>query len=333
MKIEPEMVDIRLAVGVPTGETPIKITCPMHPILLGVEDDKASLAVYRQNLHCFGCSFHVSRRYASLAFLLGLWDGRGREDSEKVREAVRQLKPRLREFVQTADRPFKVKPVWVPPPIEPVMVEGFHQFLLSYARDKLRELERVRGLSRATIIQHKLGYTGTHFTLPVYNLAAGIETIRYRADDEIADTEGPDYRKYEGTFGRNAPVLYPLRCLYGVSHLDELWVVEGEFDALASNQAQARLTDRMTRATLTITNGASNVAKIPEMVKASLPDLFVKRWVVATDQDAAGEQAAQALLSVLLRAGGRASRACWKDAKDLTEFYARGGLWEEIRYE
>src|SRR5216684_2996809 len=85
-------VDIRLAVGEPHGDTPIMQVCPMH------EDDTGSLAVYRKNLHCFGCGFHLKRRYSSLAWLLGLWDGETDEDGMVATTAGVKMKRDLGKY-------------------------------------------------------------------------------------------------------------------------------------------------------------------------------------------------------------------------------------------
>lgn len=328
-RVAPEDVDIRLAVGEPRGETPIKMICPMHKERIGVADDKGSLAVYRKNLHCFGCGFHVTRRYASLAFLLGEWDGRGGEDRRQVREAVRRIKPRLGEFVGGKEQK---RPAYVPPPIDPITVEAFHQYLLTYAKKRMvDELIEKRGLSLDTIRQYRLGHTGTHFTIPVPALDGSWYTLRYRADDTLADTRAADYRKYEGTWGRNAPTLFPLHCFRGLLEpsgrgcIEELWIVEGEFDAISSNQAG--------NTTLTITNGATNIVRIVELVGQQLPRLHVNRWVIATDQDGAGEQAAAQVMERLSESGQSSVRARWSGAKDLTEYYAGGGKRKRITYE
>ena len=321
--VDPLEVDIRTAIGKPHGNTPIKMTCPMHKERIGVEDDRASLAVYRANLHCFGCSFHTTRRYASLAFLLGEWDGRGSENSMRVREAVRRIKKRLPEFVSGRDQ----GPVsWTPPPVSPYTVEAFHQYMLRYAENRMvDELMKKRGLTAETIREHKLGYTGTHFTLPVYGLDGSVQTIRYRADDRVLDPNAGDYRKYEGTWGHNSPYLYALPTLRGVQAVENLWIVEGEFDQLANTQSG--------NATVTVTNGATNVSKLPEMVGDQMPRLRINRWIVATDQDQAGELAASQVMAVLSNRGQRAVRARWSKGKDLTEFYAGGGTRGRITYD
>jgi hypothetical protein len=329
MKIDPEEVDIRLAAGSPRGPTtPIKIVCPQHKERLGEADDTGSLAVYRSNAHCYGCGFHIRRRYSALAFLLGAWDGRGDEDSMRVRDIIREhVKPRLGEFIHGRDpegtgsaQPFE------PPPISSYEVEAFHQYLFRYAENRLvDELMTKRGLTEETIRRFKIGYTGTHFTIPVRDIHDAWYTIRFRADDQGTDVLGGEGKKYEGTWGRNAPVLYPLQTLRGVHEVQDLWITEGEFDALSA--IQAGLT------ALTVTNGAGAVGKVVEMVGRELPDLVVKRWVIATDLDPAGEQAAEKILAVLSASGRVGVRARWPWGKDISEYMALGGSVRRIWFD
>src|SRR6266487_3510786 len=123
--LDPTTIDIRLAVGQPDGERPIMLTCPRHRERIGSEDDRGSLAVYRSQFHCYGCQWHTSKRYASLAFLLGAWDGRGREDGPHATEAVRSIKPRLKEFVSGMPG----KQAGYVPPLDPYQAESFHRYL------------------------------------------------------------------------------------------------------------------------------------------------------------------------------------------------------------
>src|SRR6266567_198822 len=179
--INPLEVDIRLAVGTPVGNTPVMLICPFH------DDRVGSLAVYRDNCNCFGCSYHLKRRFAALAFLIGAWNGVGSEESERVRRAVVSITPRLHEFVGTA--PAKVN-TWTPPPISDYDVELFHSYLLRYKRNRLEdELIGRRGYDIETIKRFRLGHTGSHFTIPVPNLDNGYKSIRYRADDGILDKD------------------------------------------------------------------------------------------------------------------------------------------------
>jgi hypothetical protein len=313
-------IDIRLAVGEPQGDGPIKTICPVHEERLGEEDDTGSLAIYRDgHIHCFGCFFHLRRRYSSLAFLLGEWDGRGSENGPEASAAVRRIKARLPEFVNGRSNQSQ----FVPPPPDPYAVEAFHHYLLRRP-DRLRELRRMRGLTLETIQAFRLGYTGTHFTIPVPSVAGGIYTIRYRTDDSIADRNEPGYRKYEGSWGRNLPMVYPLSVLGGIHAVEELWITEGEFDALVNNQAG--------NMTLTVTNGSGSLARLPEMLFDQFPNLTVNRVVIATDLDAAGEEAAEKLSVGFAAYGVPSVRARWSPGKDLGEYYASGGSREEIMY-
>ena len=322
--VDPEEVDIRLAVGQPHGNTPIKIICPLHKERLGVEDKIGSLAVYRKNCHCYGCGFHVTRRYAALSLLLGYWDGHGNENSDAVRLAVKRI-----DLTKYTNKSVHVKQPtsFMPPPPDPYAALAFHKYLLHYGwgRDGMGPLDRLmctRSLSIDTIRRHLLGYTGSHFTIPVYDVSGSLLTIRYRADDLFTDNSDPAFRKYDGTWGYNTAFLYPMPTLLGLSEVEDLWIVEGELDAVSANQAGLL--------TLTVTNGAGQLEHILDMIVDELPWLQVHRWIIATDIDAAGDEAARKLCALL---GSRAVRARWSFGKDLCDYFAAGGKTDGIWYE
>jgi hypothetical protein len=314
-------VDIRLAVGVPTGEQPIKVVCPMHYERIGSHDNTGSLCVYRANIHCMGCGWHVSRRYASLAYLLGMWDGKGNENGQRVSSAVKAIKDKgLDRFLGVEQRGHSL----APPPLDPYMADSFHQYLLCRT-DKVDELRTERGLTLATLQDYRIGYTGTHFSIPVLDGADRVHTLRYRGDKHCTDTHAEGYSKYQGVRGYNEPVLFPMQSVRGLSHVEELWITEGEFDALASTQEGGL--------SLTVTNGAQAVAGIAELISSVLPSLLIGRWVIAVDQDKAGEACAEKLMAVLFDRGQAVVRAVWDSCcKDLSDFYSRGGDRRDIRY-
>ena len=324
MDVSYKKVDIRLAVGTPVGDQPIKMMCPDRIHMKRVEhaDDKGSLAVYSDNIQCFGCGFHIGRRYAALAFLLGYWDGEGDVESGEVTAAVKKVKRELPRFVNR--HPVQAKEPYVPR-INPYTVEAYQQFLFKYKGDRLvDELYIKRGLTEESVRYYGIGHTGTHYSIPVLGESGQLYTIRFRSDEEVTDGTGQDSRKYQGLWGRNKPTLFPMQAVLGLTEIGELWVTEGEFDAIASNQAGA--------ITLTITNGAGNVSKIVEMV-AEL-GIHVNRWTIATDQDGPGEKAAEKLVTELFKSGqSQVRRARWAWGKDLTEYYATGGSRERITYE
>src|SRR5229473_3322723 len=107
--INPELVDVRLALGTPQGNQALRMTCPahIHRARIGQEDSKQSLAVYQSTCHCFGCGYHIARRFAALAFVLNYWDGLTGEHA-----GVLRAKERLAEF--TSNRPAPSNPVREP---------------------------------------------------------------------------------------------------------------------------------------------------------------------------------------------------------------------------
>ncbi len=313
MRINPTDIDIRLAIGRPVGNMPIMIRCPFH------DDRTASLAVYRGNIHCFGCEKHLYRRYSSLAFLVGLWDGTGDENSELVGRMVGLVKDRLGEFM--GDGPPISSAV---PPINPYLAESFHQYMLKYAEDRMvDELQFGRGLTYETIKEARLGYDGSRFTIPVYGVDGSLYTIRYRADDTVCEGHAPTYKKYAGTRGRNTSQLYSVRSIQRLHGVEELWVTEGEFDQLAASQAGLTA--------ITATNGARSIPKVPSMI--DVLSLRVGRWVIGTDQDAAGEAASEKLMADLITRGQSAVRARWDGYKDMGEYLAAGESIRGIKYE
>src|SRR5260221_438536 len=108
------------------------------------------------------------------------------------------------------------------PPLDPYAAESFHQYLLKFG--PVGRLMRERGLSMETIKEYKIGHTGTHFTIPVYDGCGCLSTIRYRADEVYLDRDAKDFRKYDSTWGCNSAVLYPMPIVQRLSVLETLWI-------------------------------------------------------------------------------------------------------------
>jgi hypothetical protein len=207
--------------------------------------------------------------------------------------------------------------------LDPYAPRSFHLYMLKYQQERMQaELMAKRGFTFGTIQRYLLGHTGEYWTIPVYDLEGGLYTIRYRADDEYTT---PDTSKYGGLKGRNDTMLYPFSAIAGRRFIEQLWIVEGEYDSLAVNQALA-LDGARDRACVTATNGAESVRRIVELVRET--GLDVGRWVIATDQDGPGECAAQDLLDQL--AGQDAVRAYWHGGKDACEYLAAGGSLRDV---
>lgn len=292
-----QQVDLRTIIGRPRGNSPILVACPCH------NDPAASLAVYADHAYCYGKRRYF-RRYESAALLLGLWDGK----PETVEQAVYRVRPMLGKIKIALPQPEKSSAV---KPIDPALADTFHRYLLA-SPDALCYFKQWRGLTDATIDEFKLGWTGTAFSIPVFGLGGELVGMRYRADDRLR----MDTPKYSGLSGHNTATPYSL---VNIEDSEDLWVFEGELDSIVGHQ--------LGLPSATMTNGAGSLARLPGLLKDS--GLNPRRWVLATDQDEAGEQAAWELKQQL---GSAAVRARWdSNYKDISAFHVAGGTRKDIR--
>src|SRR6266581_3621561 len=97
-------IDLRVAVGRPYQDLPIKMNCPDHIHFPRVKkhDDKSSMAIYHDHVYCYGCGFLLRLRFSALAFLLGKWDGMGNEWGSAGREAASKVRAELPKFINSA---------------------------------------------------------------------------------------------------------------------------------------------------------------------------------------------------------------------------------------
>lgn len=301
--MNPVEVDLRALVtaSVPSKLlSPVLITCPCH------DDPGASLGVYHDHLYCHGkCQRHF-RRYEGVALLLGWWDGR----PETVKPALAKVYSRLdslplAERVDAVNKPVK--------PVDPSLADTFHRYLLSQAAD-LAFFKSWRGLAEKTIDELNLGFTGSHFTIPVYGRGGELCGVRYRMDPRHPG-DGP---KYSGITGHNQAMAYCLKTLK-IDPWRSIWLFEGEYDAAVGYQIGVPA--------VTMTNGAGQIAPIVEL--AADAGFKPNKWVLALDQDEAGEKAAWELKQQL---GSAAIRARWDPKyKDITELVKAGGDRWDIR--
>lgn len=302
------MLDLRLAVDESAfGDAPTKIRClnPNH------DDPAASLAVYPDNLHCYGCGFHRNDVDEALALLLGITKAEaatrlGQYDSDKL-DAYRE---RVAKEARRDPMPYGVA----------VM---YNRFLREQMPQRL-EWFYERGLTDETIDTHLLGHDGYRFSIPVFDSNHQLLTIRYRRDDvllpEMWDEQDSTTRipKYSGTYKRNGLYLYGEHWLTGA---DEIVVTEGELDAL-------RLWREGT-SSCSATNGARQAHRVPAMLRDLLPGMHTVH--IATDADEPGDKAAIQTAQAAHALGLKAVRWTWvSGAKDITEHLQSGRGLEDI---
>jgi DNA primase len=193
------MLDLRLVV---TDRVlgPVKVRCvnPDH------EDPNASMTVYADNIHCFGCGFHRNDYDEALALLRAAGaKGNGKGKVHKSRPAK-------------------------PPTLG--VAQMYHRFLRESRTQRLSWLY-ARGLTDESIDMALLGHDGGRFTIPVFDANGKLVTIRFRNDDVYGE-----WAKYSGWPGVNQTYLY------GANWIDEsdnsfVVLTEGELDALRLRQS------------------------------------------------------------------------------------------------
>lgn len=309
-----EDVDIRLAVtDSPYGESAVKVLCPKH------RDKERSMCVYPGNIHCNGCGFHIKRRYEALAFLLGYWDGEG-DGYDGAKRAMG-----VAHKYYHVNRPSaKQKTI---EPLAPTLHLSYQMALWTLFCHKLEYFQCWRGLHKQIIKDAYIGYDGMRWVIPVLDAEGKLITLRYRRDDAV-DTESP---KYSGVKDYNQTHLYPMHLL-ARRELNEIWLVEGELDALSLWGVGVPAA--------TVTNGAGQAGVLPRL----LEDFVVAHqlqcrhdarpvYVIATDKDDAGRQAQESILSGLRELG--LDKGCavaeWGGAKDISEYLVFGGRLEDVQ--
>lgn len=287
-------LDLRLAVtDLPVGLLPVHVRCPdaIHKERIGKSDRQSSLAVYPDNIHCYGCGFDRSKEWA-LAALLGVPLAEARANLSKyTSEAVDAYRDRVEQMTKTE-------------PLHPALAQMYHEVLMTGPRKHRLQWLFDRGLNDETIMRHQIGHDGQRFVIPIYDGEGSLRTFRYRRDDEYLDDK---YPKYCGVAGRNGQFLYPIPS--DIEALPALYLCEGEFDALLLNQLR--------HPAITITNGAGQVKKMPAIIKERWP--WIHTLYIATDQDEAGEEAARLTLKAATELGFQAMRLRWTAGKDITD--------------
>jgi 5S rRNA maturation endonuclease (ribonuclease M5) len=293
-------VDIRRAIkDRPYRDEILKVRCPRTDLHL---DNEASVAVYRDHVHCHACHrFHISRRMESLAFLLGC----------SVTEAIKRAGDYLEIEGQVEREEIQL------PPLSASLVDCYESLLHGYRKDRLSWLYE-RGFTNETIQRLHLGHDGLRFTIPVFGYHGNLVTFRFRRDDKFTvradEMEDEKQRaKYAGVWRRNDPMLYP-EWLFPYYTQDYLIVAEGELDAGLLNQLGFQA--------VTLTNGAGNLSKILDLLQ---PYGQFKRLILATDADSAGRKAASEMRGAA-RVRGYEVRWFWwprQWAKDITELVER----------
>jgi DNA primase len=283
---------------IPSGDRPLMTNCIYH------EDRHASLGIWVDHLHCFGCGVHKS----TLDYLA---EQEKLDIEHDFKGTVEALAAKYGNKITT---PLPIPRVKVTPrkelgPMDESIARRYHDNL-----GKKRQWYRDRMLSDRIIDGQLLGYDGRAYTIPVWHPSGILLTIRFRRDD-LLGTQGP---KYYGIEGRNQTLLYNQGALAGSR---SVVICEGELDTLVLWQEGIPA--------VSSTNGCAGMASIWEQVK---PLFLCERIVVAFDQDEGGRNAAPGLLKMINGTGRHVLRRAvmlrWNKrlGKDITELAQKKGI-------
>lgn len=307
------MLDLRLVVDeTASGSAPVKVRCvnPNH------DDPQASMAVYPDNIHCFGCGFHRNDWDECLSLLLGV------SKAEAHAVAGQYSTERIDAYRVKAAQYANANP------LPRARAEMYNRFMRESVTHRMSWYLQ-RGLTPETINRELLGHDGCRFSIPVYNVRGELVTIRFRRDDmmlpewwEEDDGKRTYNPKYSGLKGRNGLYLYGAHWMSQMD-TDFAIVTEGELDALLLRQHGFPA--------FSATNGARQVGAVVVILCEMLP--MVRRLIVATDQDAPGGDAAIQVAKVAHGLGLTVVRWAWLEGKDITEHLMRRGRLDVIEGE
>jgi hypothetical protein len=251
----------------------IDSTFLFHAICPQHGDHSPSFAIYDDNHgHCYVCGYHQN-------------------------EGVLSVSPARRE---------KFKP-----PILPwSMVTEYISLLQGPLRSRIGWFWG-RGILPLTVEKLRFGHTGTYFTVPVWDEAGVLLTVRYRRDDRLV---AEDHPKYKGLAGSKRNLYGLWQATFGRTVV----LTEGELDAaLLMQECWRHSTEQLVP--MSVTCGAQSLT----------PDLAQKlvgcRGVlVAYDVDTPGNDGAEKAIQTLQSVGIPAERVSWplEWGKDPTEAIA-----------
>lgn len=260
----------------PSDEVPVMVCCQEH------DDSNPSLAVYKDNLHCFGCGFHI-------------------QGAKKAEEYLSRFTILLDNKHHTISRKKSIDA------LNPALADLYCNFLFLHKGGEKVGFFRSRHITDETIRKFRLGYDGFHYTIPIFQGTENnriLLNFRYRRDD---DADNEESAKYFGRFGRNDVVLFSW-----LHHNQDLRqyrvVVESELDVVLLQQNNVPA--------ICITNGVSNLPKILDHLDSSL----IRTLHIAVDVDEAGMNAYKRL-QLLNQDRFKIVPVCWKkeSGKDPTE--------------
>jgi hypothetical protein len=245
------------------------------------QDDKPSLGVYSDGHgYCFGCGTYFP-------------DFAEPQPEKEYANA------------NVADRDGNIRPDVLPWSL----AQAYQELLYGPFRGRLDYLYQ-RGLWDSTVRRFMLGHSGRGFSIPNWNPAGELLSVKFRRDDTLEDEACP---KYWGIRGYNQVSLYPAwRELKNKTVL----LCEGELDVIRLTQCLSEYSEFVP---LTMTGGAAHAN-----MEVMIPLREARKVYVLYDQDEAGQKGARKVRDLL---DWSTPIIYWdpKKGKDVTDFLNHHG--------
>ena len=259
----------------------------------------------------------------ALAFLLGFEDALGGLDWKRaIGVAGKYVVESLDAYREVAAREARKDPM------PRAYAEVYHQMLRTLRNGERNEWLYARGFEGRTLQAFLIGHSGSQFTIPFFNTAGEVITIRFRRDDKIATSyfeprDGKEHEipKYSGITGRNGLYLYAD------------WMLRPEMDYVVVTESElcaARLWQEGIPA-VSPTNGAGQLKHVARLLE---PYPQIRHIWVASDQDDPGYEGAKELIDAGLERRTPTQRLNWPRewGKDVTELLCGGHRLEECGF-
>lgn len=252
----------------------IKLKCPFH-------DDKiasGSFNIESGAYKCFGCG----EKHNIDSLLMAL-------------SKLGKIEPQMVNTASTNS--------FIVEPISHKQISIFQKELFDNEK-ALQTLVERRGLFLDTIKTFKIGYDGTRYTIPIYDLQGNCVNVRrYKLDPKEGEPKMLPYAK-----GYGQARLYPIENLKA----DEILLCEGELDALVACQ--------MGFSALTWTTGVNGFDK-------SWTPLFRGKVIhICFDNDRPGQEGASSVAGLLMPYAKKVNVCTLpEEDKDITDMYLRIG--------
>lgn len=211
---------------------------------------------------------------------------------------------------------------YIRPTIAPSFIKERHKNLLKRS-SLMQKIAAIRGWDQDTIRRLKIGWDTDRkrTVIPIFNLQGYCLDVRYHDSVNRAPLDNGKRIPCLGSTTSRSGDFYPLSPVINPFKEQEIWIVEGEPDAILATQDGLNC--------ITVTGGAGAWSALDyERLKV----FAGKDVIICLDADKAGQDAARKLSERLAAIGLSSLKNCKvPEGKDITDYFLRGGDSRQLR--